>query len=1256
MILPALEGRAERPPDTCLDLNSRSGALSSWHSAVDLDLNLKLRRFAFSTEATSEPRLTRSAPDIDVVRLVHSGRDIMISQRDRFLRHARRHLGLPSLTKHLLQDDDDGGEKLADPGDIKLYSSNPPALDADPVYTITAIQNITTPPPVEALPNTPSTVQPSLQNHTKQTFTVFAPQFSLESGDVHSTYPPAGHADLPNILPHIVFTNPHLPWERGRLYTDSSTTLSGDDKKRNQIPWLALLVFDGDAELKLTDAQRSTYDATKNPEGLFSTDLTKTGPVAQDRDTQAVPMTWQQLTAQTFPRQVATTDTGGKRPSDATTPLQVIFPPAALFTDLFGQYDSGGKLMPKPCLDRYRLLAHMRNINTLGMADAGVQDRGFFSIVISHRTGPVGLAAPKYVTVHLVSLDGIPENITLPISDKRNRVAMISLYSWQYRCLPPESVNFVDTMRDLAKQSQMMLRPSDTVLKAAKGLPNARPEVAKAVLDRLLGGYSLVRYRLQTGEETVAFNRGPLTPIKIDPSKFKGAGWPAQSNFSTDYQIFDPVTGIMDISYSTAWQLGRTLAIADQAFSTALTKYRSTIHTQAWSNAKARLLAQRGLWRSKADLLGNLSATITEINKLPHQHLVGSGKGSADLIRRWHRPDHAEAPDLSLDNEELFTLYKEEVAGVGKHLSSGKRIVQRDPSAEPETLIGPYNELNEPFSAQWTIILKWILDRMYLINVPAHYLITDPSHLPHESLRFFYIDPVWVDCLIDGALSVANHLDSTSQEVRSIIKKAVNDYLSQPIDLTRPDDEQLPTQVPNCGLLMRSALIEVLPDLNVSAAYRNTKDPRLDVLRHEIMDKGTMICMFDRDGEFSSDHLQNIVFAQPPHQQCFSLGIRLTSSELQFDFRKMYNDASKIPATDPFGRLPAPDAAMTWTRGDKSKPPVFNWDNNLVHIEQLGQDLLSLLNGNVVGFHDTVVGSAMLAMELNLPIYRLTLPPWGTNSKTSATVKRPLRQLYMGTTHYRKGLSASRRGNSYRPPPPHSNVKPVTISSVGSSKRPAPRWPRDPGPHIPVPRLPPSFDQAPALQDGQSWFRYEAFPSGLPNRGSFIPTVNKIPQVDFVIKIKQVPVPSPNDVMYLKRVQVEFPINNSSGQKVSAPAAANTPGTATLTDAYENTGATLLGNKRMLLSNKVDTTGKKLTVTLQAIPTVGFMPIGAAQDLSFQLSLIKVDASVGTMDLICTEFYRIVHTLDNGHVVTLERSVSRKIGIPKVAASPPKLK
>jgi hypothetical protein len=96
--------------------------------------------------------------------------------------------------------------------------------------------------------------------------------------------------------------------------------------------------------------------------------------------------------------------------------------------------------------------------------------------------------------------------------------------------------------------------------------------------------------------------------------------------------------------------------------------------------------------------------------------------------------------------------------------------------------------------------------------------------------------------------------------------------------------------------------------------------------------------------------------------------------------------------------------------------------------------------------------------------------------------------------------------------------------------------------------------------------------------------------VDIVIKIKQVPVPSPNDVMYLKRVQVEFPINNSSGQKVSAPAAANTPGTATLTDAYENTGATLLGNKRMLLSNKVDTTGKKLTVTLQAIPPLASCP------------------------------------------------------------------
>jgi hypothetical protein len=57
------------------------------------------------------------------------------------------------------------------------------------------------------------------------------------------------------------------------------------------------------------------------------------------------------------------------------------------------------------------------------------------------------------------------------------------------------------------------------------------------------------------------------------------------------------------------------------------------------------------------------------------------------------------------------------------------------------------------------LVLRWIYDRLSLASVPSHYLITDASHVPPESLRFFKVDPNWTDALLDGAFSLANDID-----------------------------------------------------------------------------------------------------------------------------------------------------------------------------------------------------------------------------------------------------------------------------------------------------------------------------------------------------------------------------------------------------------------------------------------------------------------------------------------------------------------
>jgi hypothetical protein len=38
-----------------------------------------------------------------------------------------------------------------------------------------------------------------------------------------------------------------------------------------------------------------------------------------------------------------------------------------------------------------------------------------------------------------------------------------------------------------------------------------------------------------------------------------------------------------------------------------------------------------------------------------------------------------------------------------------------------------YNKHNQPFSTDWAIMLKWILDKMSFTGIPAHYLIMDPT-------------------------------------------------------------------------------------------------------------------------------------------------------------------------------------------------------------------------------------------------------------------------------------------------------------------------------------------------------------------------------------------------------------------------------------------------------------------------------------------------------------------------------------------------
>jgi hypothetical protein len=167
------------------------------------------------------------------------------------------------------------------------------------------------------------------------------------------------------------------------------------------------------------------------------------------------------------------------------------------------------------------------------------------------------------------------------------RIALTSLYSWTYLALPPNLVNFKDSVENVLSGMQVLRPPANWLASVFLKTTTASGDNQNALTalgKRLVSGYTLARWQAETGEETVAFNKGPLVPQKV-PQKVPPpvSDWATHSNTSQEYQILDTTTGIMDLSYSSAWQLGKTLAISDTSFSSALSRFRSFVQNNAAS-------------------------------------------------------------------------------------------------------------------------------------------------------------------------------------------------------------------------------------------------------------------------------------------------------------------------------------------------------------------------------------------------------------------------------------------------------------------------------------------------------------------------------------------------------------------------------------------------------------------------------------------------------------------------------------------------
>lgn len=209
-----------------------------------------------------------------------------------------------------------------------------------------------------------------------------------------------------------------------------------------------------------------------------------------------------------------------------------------------------------PAYDELPWLTHAREVNMAHKEIFGLNAEGWFSVVVANRFSKPGVKN----FVCLVSLEGFKDYLhggTKKVPEGYS-VRMFCLATWNYTAEPEKGENFMNLMAEL---DTGLLR----VPKAPAQIDTDEEKLVKAAFN---DGYASLNYHLRHGEKTGAWYRGPFTPVILKKAELPDF-------FSAEAAaIYNQYTGLFDLSYAVAWQIGRLLALSDRSFSTNMLKWR----------------------------------------------------------------------------------------------------------------------------------------------------------------------------------------------------------------------------------------------------------------------------------------------------------------------------------------------------------------------------------------------------------------------------------------------------------------------------------------------------------------------------------------------------------------------------------------------------------------------------------------------------------------------------------------------------------
>lgn len=521
----------------------------------------------------------------------------------------------------------------------------------------------------------------------EMSFSVRGERFALPPVEVHAVFPPRGSmGDHSKVLPHVVLRRSTLPWER---------RADPNDKPDEAVPWLALLVFhEGEIgepkTMSLADATNPKFP-DYNPN--FHHFEPERGQTADDLVLTVIDVR-KELLGEMLPSKKELAYLAHARTRTRNEPADIL-----------------------PSKPELALLTPARGGEEL-------------AVIIANR-----LPKPQgFSTAHLVSLEDHYSGGEFEFKDAKNEdsVRLVSLASFRFGCFDPKQ-SFTELLRALDGATLLRLiggarpGPQDQIPSTLR-LPAADyPNATDSAGEQLALGAVPMRYSLRQGQTTAAWYHGPLAPAK-NPLP---AATRAPARTSDELLRYSPRTGMFDVSYAAAWEIGRLVALRNKKFSVGL-------HHWKQAQAKLRQLAQN----PKAH-------PLCDLNEAP--------------------------PDPAL----------------------------------PEQL------------------RAWLDDLSLLEGVPFSYLVPDERMLPPESIRIFWLDWFWIECLLDGAFSIGRH---TNADAARDAEHKTGGHLANPHPAVT-------------GVVLRSEVVSGWPGLQVDGYDQNNH--LLKALRTQRLSPNVLVCFFD---------------------------------------------------------------------------------------------------------------------------------------------------------------------------------------------------------------------------------------------------------------------------------------------------------------------------------------------------------------------------------------------------------------------------